>query len=43
LQTPIYDAVTDARDNLAGALLFAGQYAIPEVETSTLLAKNFGH
>jgi len=30
-QTPIYDAVTDARDNLAGALLFAGQYAIPEV------------
>ena len=32
LQTPIYDAITDARDNLAGALLFAGQYAIPEVQ-----------
>jgi len=30
-QTPIYETVTDARDNLAGALLFAGQHAIPEV------------
>jgi len=41
LQTPIYEAVTDARDNLAGALLFAGQHAIPEVKTCTILARNF--
>ena len=31
LQTPIYEEVTDAKDNLAGALLFAGQNVIPEV------------
>ncbi|XP_078351179.1 L-asparaginase-like [Oculina patagonica] len=30
-QTPIYEEETDARDNLAGALLFAGQYVVPEV------------
>ncbi|XP_073250204.1 L-asparaginase-like isoform X1 [Porites lutea] len=30
-QTPIYDELTDARDNLCGALVFAGQYAVPEV------------
>lgn len=30
-QTPIYEKVTDAKDNLAGALLFAGYYAVSEV------------
>lgn len=29
-KTPIYDELTDARDNLCGALLFAGQYVVPE-------------
>lgn len=33
MQTPIYDELTDARDNLFGALLFAGQYDVPEVIT----------
>lgn len=31
MSTPIYDELTDARDNLSGALVFAGQYAVPEV------------
>lgn len=30
-QTPIYEEVTDARENLLGALLFAGCHALPEV------------
>jgi len=30
-QTPIYEEEANARDNLAGALQFAGQHAVPEV------------
>lgn len=30
-QTPIYEEETDAKDNLGGALLFAGHYAVSEV------------
>lgn len=32
-QTPIYEEETDAKDNLGGALLFAGHYAVSEVGT----------
>ena len=32
-QTPIYEEETDAKDNLSGALLFAGHHAVSEVGT----------
>ncbi len=40
LQVPISELRNDARDNILGALILAGEYVIPEVNSSTHTQSN---